>query len=126
MRAARLPSPIRRHVGRPVSRHFGWLLWLAMLLPLAQAAATWHAMSHAVAAASGGESESDSKALHASSCALCLSAAAIGDGPLPSAPPSLVLLTASHAAPPPLALIGRASDEWPAYRSRAPPAFIPC
>jgi hypothetical protein len=118
MRAARLPTTARRH--------FTWLLWLAMLLPLAQAAANWHAMSHAAAALSGGESESDSKALHASHCALCLSAATIGDGPLPSAPPGLVLLAADHATPAPLALIGRAADEWPAYRSRAPPSFIPC
>lgn len=118
MRASRLPRTTRRH--------FTWLLWLAMLLPLAQAAATWHAMSHAAAAATGSESESDSKALHASHCALCLSAAAIGDGPLPSAAPALMLLGASHAAPSALALIGRAADEWPAYRSRAPPPFIPC
>ena len=117
MRAARLPTTSRRH--------FTWLLWLVLLLPLAQAAATWHAMSHAVAAASGSESESDSKALHASSCALCLSAAAIGDGPLPSAPPAMALLAAGHAAPSPLTLIGRAADEWPAYRSRAPPALVP-
>lgn len=122
MRATHLPTTVRRNFGR----HFAWLLWLAMLLPLAQAAANWHAMSHAAAAVSGSESESDSKALHASSCALCLAAAAIGDGPLPSVPPALVLLKATHAAPTPLALIGRAADEWPAYRSRAPPAFIPC
>lgn len=107
-------------------RHFTWLLWLAMLLPLAQGAATWHAMSHAAAAVTGGEADSDSKALHATSCALCLSAAAIGDGAVPSAPPGLVLLAAKHTEPSPLALIGRVADEWPAYRSRAPPSSIPC
>jgi hypothetical protein len=121
MRAAR-PFPF---ANRP-RRHFAWLLWLAMLLPLAQGAATWHAMSHAAAAVSGGETDSDSKALHASSCALCLSAAALGNGAAPATPPGLVLLAASHAAPLAAALPNRAAVDWPAYRSRAPPSFIPC
>lgn len=121
MRALR-PIPL---ANRP-RRHFAWLLWLAMLLPLAQGAATWHAMSHAAAAVSGGETDSDAKALHATSCALCLSAAAIGDGVVPAAAPGPVLLAASHAAPPAAALPKRAAADWPAYRSRAPPSFVPC
>lgn len=107
------------------SRHLVWLLWLAMLLPLAQAAANWHAMSHAAATATGNEPDSDSKALHASSCALCLSAAAIGNGALTSAPPGLLLLASSHAAPQAALHGGHHATRWPAYRSRAPPA-IPC
>jgi len=117
MRAAR-PTPASR-------RHLVWLLWLAMLLPLAQATANWHALSHAAAAASGGETDSDSKALHASSCALCLSAAVVGSGALPSAPLGLLLLASSHAAPQ-VAVHGvHHAIDWPAYQSRAPPV-IPC
>jgi hypothetical protein len=50
-------------------RHAAWLLWLALVLPLAQGMATWHAMSHSradIAESRGG------KALHASHCDLCL------------------------------------------------------
>lgn len=107
------------------SRHLVWLLWLAMLLPLAQAAANWHAMSHAAATATGSEPDSDSKALHASSCALCLSAAVVSSGALPSEPPGLVLLASSLAAPQAAVQGVHHATDWPAYRSRAPPV-IPC
>ncbi|WP_374562904.1 DUF2946 family protein [Ideonella sp.] len=117
MRATRLTTTSRRHLG--------WLLWLALLLPLAQAAANWHAVSHAATTAAGSEPDSDSKALHASSCALCLGAAAIGHGALPSAPPGLPLLVSSHAAPQADLHGGHHATHWPAYRSRAPPV-IPC
>ena len=44
---------------RPVSpRRFAWLLWLGLLLPVAQAAAACHALSHVRGAANG---ESDGK-----------------------------------------------------------------
>ena len=37
------------HRSRAVPRrHLVWLLWLALLLPVAQAAASWHALSHAL------------------------------------------------------------------------------
>ena len=106
-------------------RHLAWLLWLAMLLPLAQAAANWHALSHAAASATGGETDSDSKALHASSCALCLSAAVVSSGALPSKPPGLLLLASSHAAPQAAVQGVHHATDWPAYQSRAPPV-IPC
>jgi hypothetical protein len=32
--------------GPPTQRRFTWLLWLALLPPMAQAAANWHAFSH--------------------------------------------------------------------------------
>ncbi len=106
-------------------RHLAWLLWLAMLLPLAQAAANWHALSHAATLATGGETDSDSKALHASSCALCLSAAVVSSGALTSAPAGLLLLAGGHAAPQ-VAVHGvHHTVDWPAYQSRAPPV-IPC
>ncbi|HEX5685915.1 MAG TPA: hypothetical protein VFY73_17965 [Ideonella sp.] len=113
------PAPASR-------RHLAWLLWLALLLPLAQTAANWHALSHAAASAIGGETDSDSKALHATSCALCLSAAVVGSGALPSAPASLLLPTGSHAAPQAADHGASRAADWPAYQSRAPPTVIPC
>lgn len=101
-----------------------WLLWLALLLPIAQVAATWHALSHTAAAVDAGEKATDSRALHHTHCDLCLTAAAISGG----AP-----LRESHAwARPaardemPQAAVGGvrlAAHSW-IYRSRAPP-FAP-
>ena len=96
-------------------RHFAWLLWLALLLPVAQAAATWHALSHIGRDAS---SEVDGKlARHVSHCDLCLTAAAVTGGALPGTPPSVPHPAARHQAP--LALPALA------YLSRAPPLFRP-
>ena len=52
-----------------------WLLWLALLLPLAQAMAGAHALSHVT-----GEKSGDSLA-HFVHCDLCLTAADLGPGP---------------------------------------------
>jgi hypothetical protein len=106
-------------------RRLVWLLWLAMLLPVAQAAANWHALSHAAAAANNEEPDNGSKALHASSCALCLSAAVVSSGALPSKPTGLLLLSSSHAAPQVAVHGAHLAADWPAYQSRAPPV-IPC
>lgn len=115
------PRPLR-----PASAHrLTWLLWLALLLPVAQAAAAWHAVSHtAVGSASGlGERPSgdNKQALHPVHCDLCLTAAALGGGALPSAPQWLVHPAARHQAP-------QATPGSPwlppparAYHSRAPP-----
>ncbi len=100
-------------------RHFVWLLWLALLLPVAQGAATWHAFSHVGADATG---QVDGKqALHPTHCDLCLIATAIGSGALPGEAPSLPQALARHALP--QAAVGAV---WlplllTAYRSRAPP-----
>ena len=49
-------------------RHLVWLLWLALLLPIAQAAAAWHVLSHADLQAAG---DADGKhALRHSHCDL--------------------------------------------------------
>ena len=107
---------------RSLHSRLHWLLWLAMLLPMAQAAAAWHAWSHGwqQAADHGG----DPLATHDSPCELCLASAAIGGGALRTAPPALALAALRHEAP--LAATG---SVWlrlftPAYRSRAPP-FVP-
>jgi hypothetical protein len=113
---------------RPATHCLSWLLWLALLLPLAQAAAAWHAVSHAVPHTAVGSSErpaSDTKpALHPVHCDLCLTAAALGGGALPTAPLGLVHPAARHQAP-------RATPDSPwlppvtrAYHSRAPPFVL--
>ena len=100
-------------------RRFVWLLWLALLTPIAQTAATWHALSHARLDATG---EADGKqALHHTHCDLCLIAAALSSGALPGEPPSLPHSTALHEVP-----HTDSSRIWfalPArpYESRAPP-----
>jgi len=99
-------------------RHFAWVLWLALLLPLAQGAAAWHALSHTRADASG---EQDGKALHSAHCDLCLTAAAVTGGALAGEPPVLAHSSARHAAPlpPPVGVASTAPVR--AYLSRAPP-----
>jgi hypothetical protein len=112
------PTP-RRIVSQ---RHFMWLLWLALLLPMGQLLATWHALSHANSEARG--EVNGKQALHLSHCDLCLTAAAVAGGAMAVAPPSLPHAVVRHQAP------QRAFEsvwlESPAraYRSRAPP-FAP-
>ncbi|BAL26330.1 hypothetical protein [Azoarcus sp. KH32C] len=108
---------------RTAPRHFAWLLWLALLLPIGQMAAIFHAVSHldrqtALQVEDGG-------GLPDTPCDLCLIAAAIGSGGLRGAPPTLPDLTASHEVP----QAAFDSDWLPsparAYLSRAPPFFVP-
>jgi hypothetical protein len=70
----------------------GWLLWLALLLPIAQAMAGVHALSHV------GDGRDDGIA-HLVHCDLCLTAADLGAG-APAAQPALLdAHPAAHAAP---------------------------
>jgi hypothetical protein len=65
-----------------------WLLWLALLLPVAQALAGVHALSHV-----------DDGIVHLVDCDLCLTAAHLGAG-APAAEPAAALASpATHAAP---------------------------
>ncbi len=78
----------------------GWLLWLALILPIAQAMSGVHAFAHLADPTSerSGEHPRDSL-LHHGHCGLCLGAAQLVGG----APPAPVLLLARpelrHAAP---------------------------
>ena len=99
-------------------RRFAWVLWLALLLPLAQGAAAWHALSHTGADLS---TEQDGKALHAAHCDLCLAAAAVAGGALPGAPPALSFATVRHAVARPQAVVAASVAPAFAYLSRAPP-----
>ncbi|MDM0115947.1 hypothetical protein QTI66_27610 [Variovorax sp. J22R133] len=104
-------------------RHFAWLLWLAMLLPIAQAASATHALSHTgddLAAAA-----KHKQLQHLVHCEICVAAGAIGGGALPSPPLSLPpLLAARHEAPQ-----ADADGVWQglpllAYQGRAPPVAL--
>jgi len=100
-------------------RHMVWLLWLALLLPLAQTAASWHVLSHVD---SGQAAEPDEQqSIHQAHCELCLSAAAvIGGAPLatPPATPALRVLAQAFSAE--LQGVARTSTAH-SYESRAPP-----
>lgn len=109
--------PHRFHSAPP--RRLAWLLWLALLLPLAQSATAWHAVSHST---TGAPAHDGKQALHPVHCDLCLAAAALGGGALPTASQWVVHPAARHQAPqaspgsPWLPLLARA------YHSRAPPS----
>ena len=100
-------------------RRLGWLLWLVLLLPMAQTAATWHVLSHLH---SDQADKNDGKqAIHQDHCDLCLSAAAlIGGAPLVSAP-QLPPARALHKTPLDALRGILLTAPTRAYDSRAPP-----
>ena len=55
---------------RPPCR-FAWLLWIVMLLPIAQSAATWHAMWHTAQEASQSVDADGKHAPKPERCDLC-------------------------------------------------------
>ena len=106
-------------VNRLAAGRFAWLLWLGLLLPVAQLAAATHALSHARQASS--RDEPGPQAPHLVHCDLCLAAAAIGGAaPAADAP---TLAPSPFDASPPSAVVHepRATAALLAYRSRAPP-----
>ncbi|WP_395703262.1 hypothetical protein [Aquabacterium sp.] len=101
-------------------RHLAWLLWLALLLPIAQSAAAWHAVQHQ---ASDATRPVDGKsALHLTYCDLCLAGAAINAGAPPAVPLQVPAFAARQALPALPALAVRAAAPPAAYLSRAPPS----
>lgn len=115
-----MTAPSSHH--RP-PRHLAWLLWLVLLLPLAQAASNWHVLSHA-AQATQAAGEQDETLPQTGHCELCLMAAAIAGGALPAAPIVFLPPTAPHQAP-----CRVLSDVWQAppatcYQGRAPPLAL--
>jgi hypothetical protein len=99
----------------------GWLLWLALLVPVAQVTATGHGLSHARVVSAGAADEKG--APHSNYCSVCLSAAAITAGGAAISEPARLFLTAiRHIAPvasfASVVLAVRAAS----YLSRAPPA----
>jgi hypothetical protein len=93
-----------------------WLLWLALLLPIAQAMAGVHALSHATG------DRQDAGVVHLAHCDLCLAAADLsGSAPTaePSLPPHCVAVEVLAAAP--LAVAVAREGAW-RPQARAPPA----
>ena len=70
----------------------GWLFWLALLLPVAQAMAGVHALSHL-------SDRQDDGIAHLVHCDLCLTAADLGAGAPAAEPPVLADGPAVHVAP---------------------------
>lgn len=107
-------------------RHFlrqqglAWLLWLALLLPMAQTAALWHGVLHVPSAAATSQ-PADDQAPHSAQCDLCLSAAALGGGALPGAPLSFHVVALRHTLPQTVATELWLAPASLAYQSRAPP-----
>ena len=99
-------------------RRFAWLVWLALLLPLAQWAAAVHVQSHW---GKEGSTSLDHQATAADICAQCVAAASIAGGGAVTHEVSAAIL------PAPAQLIQWASTAFlsvvifSGYRSRAPP-----
>ena len=105
---------------RGSKRRFMWLLWLALLTPIAQTVAAAHVLSHSQLEATGSGKQLHQEAL----CGLCVTAASVG-----SAAPA----GAAHFVPALLPLSGAPRTDSTqltfaltarAYESRAPP-FLP-
>ena len=102
-------------------RHLAWLLWLVLLLPLAQTAASWHVLSHA---ASGQAGDDGTKAIGQERCDLCLNAAVVLGGVPQVTTCSLALACNTHPSTlfvPPGRILPASAR---AYNSRAPPLFL--
>ena len=106
---------------RRSNRRFLWLLWLALLTPIAQTVAAAHVLSHSQPAATG----DSGKQLHQEAlCGLCVAAASVSTAAPPGAAyviPTLSNLHEAIRADPDqvaLAVIARA------YESRAPPFLL--
>lgn len=99
---------LRRHVR-------GWLFWLALLLPIAQAMAATHVLSHV----SG--DKRDEGVAHLVHCDLCLTAAHLAGSAPTAAPAALPAPPAVHVLAPHLP--GRAAPRRPCglALARAPP-----
>ncbi len=113
------PTPSRPSTP-PWRRRFAWLLWLALLMPLAQAAGAWHAVAHA-SALPGGEEGKHGPAQ--APCELCLAAAVLGSGALPAKPFALPRPACAQEAPCASPVASALGPSPSANRSRAPPHF---
>lgn len=110
-----------RHSGFPLRRYFSpWLMWLALLVPIAQSAAAVHAVSHIASEARNDEGKSSAPL--ADHCPQCLLAATLGSGAPPAEPAAWTAATTlRHAAPASIAEAPAARGGASAYLSRAPP-----
>ncbi len=123
--AAKIPAfamfaALRSRTAAP--RRYAWLLWLALLLPLAQAAASSHVYSHTGDLAAGVEGLGKSKhAAGGAHCALCVAGSIALGGGLPAATLPALPLCSHHAVPKAaFASLWEAAPRL-AYQGRAPP-----
>ena len=106
-------------------RQYVWLLWLILLLPLAQTASTLHVLSHATSAVAGGGGKVDGEqAIDSGHCNLCLMAAALMGAAPVRALALLVPSTGLYTTPD-----AKVKSVWlapavPVYQSRAPPFSV--
>ena len=106
-------------------RRFVWLLWLLLLLPMAQTAATLHGYAHGLASEPEGTYKVDGKhAFPHGPCGICLIAAAFVGGAPPAEPPALSQSTALYQAPNANSGSVWISPIFPAYEGRAPPVAL--
>jgi hypothetical protein len=105
---------------RPLARRqFVWLLWIALLAPIAQTTTVWHALSHARSdAVHGGDGK---QAPHETRCDLCLAGAALNSGAIPGEPPVLPHPIALHGVPVAESSRVRLTFHERHYETRAPP-----
>lgn len=108
-------TTLRRFVLHP--RALAWVVWLALLLPLAQLAAGQHRLAHALADGANPAKQ----AAHLATCDQCLAAAAVGS----AAPAPAVALPAEpalrDAVPPAEQPAPRLAPPLRHYLIRAPP-----
>ncbi len=103
-------------------RRLTWLLWLALVLPIAQSAALWHGLAQHDAAAGQTERAVDGKqAPHATHCDLCLAAAGVTGAAPVVAVPAVPLLRGRDCAAPRTDAAPSLAAAATGYRSRAPP-----
>ncbi len=117
-----ISAPMRtRHFQTFAQRHLAWLLWLVLLLPVAQLAALSHLVSHG--ASSQTEPRDGHQAIGQGHCDVCLGAQAlVGGAPLVAAAALLLAfgLTQATVLRPCVRLL---PARLIAYNSRAPPIF---
>lgn len=100
-------------------RRFAWVLALALLLPFAQALAWVHTLSH-----HGAQRDHTAASSFDTPCAICLSAAPLHGGALPSTQPATPEPALAQAAPRADAHAAQRNTTTLAYRSRAPPLAL--
>ncbi len=106
-------------------RSVAWLLWFALLLPVAQAAALWHGVSHAGSpGAVVGSGDAAKHGVGQAPCDACLAAAAVIGGAAPAARLPVAAVPPRQPAPTLSGVAWLLTAAPAAYRSRAPPLSL--
>ena len=112
---------VTQHLADCRKLRLAWLLWLALLLPVAQIAANWHLHTHGAAEAAG--QTGNKPLLQHAHCDLCLTAVGVVGG---AAPPSAVAASfprVGREAPQGELAAVLLAPAPPVYQSRAPPSL---